>query len=212
MMKILKSLIMVFGMLSIASFSTNAYYSAQATISSNEFSTGTWEVVPARVVINEVYYDVDLTHGSMADEWIELYNAGGTSINIKDWYFEDNMGFSDKEIINQNYVIEPNQFVLLSINASIWNQYWGIIPSNAIKIALGGSRMFSGLGNDADRVILKNNAGTIIDQISYGDDVSVLNPSIPDVLKGHSISRNPAGLDTDSAADFVDLTYPTPGL
>jgi hypothetical protein len=210
-MKLLKLLVFVFGLLSVTSFATNAYYGDQATVSGNEFSTGTWSLPEARVVMNEVYYDVDDVHGGMEDEWIELYNAGNASINIKDWYLEDNMGYSDREVINQNYIIEPGQFVLLSANASIWNQYWGIVPENAVKIALGGTRIFSGLGNNGDRVILKNDSGLIIDQLSYGTDITVFNPSIPDVQKGHSISRNPAGFDTDVASDFINLTMPTPG-
>lgn len=211
-MKLLKSLVIVFGLLSISTFATNAYYSDQATVTSNEFSTGVWHIPEARVVINEVYYDVDSNHGGMEDEWIELYNAGDASINIKDWYLEDNGGFVDREVINQNYVIEAGQYLLLSVNASIWNQYWGILPSNENKIAFGGTRLFQGLSNDGDKVILKNSDGVIIDQISYGTNTSVFNPSIPDAQKGHSISRNPAGFDTDTAVDFIDLTVPTPGV
>jgi len=164
-----------------------------------------------RIVINEVYYDVDALHGTIADEWIEIYNAGDAAVNIKDWYLEDNGGFADRETINQNYIIDPGQFVLLSSNASIWNQYWNLVPESAIKIALGGSRIFSGLSNDGDKIILKNSDGISIDQISYGDDASVFISPIPDVQKGHSISRILAGFDTDLAIDFTDLILPTPG-
>ena len=47
--------------------------------------------------------------------------------------------------------------------------------------------------------------------MSYGDDTSQLNPSETDVVEGHSLEREPDGVDTNTNADFVDRTIPTPG-
>ena len=41
-MNILKSLLLIIGLLSFAALTTNAYYSDQATVTSNQFSTGIW--------------------------------------------------------------------------------------------------------------------------------------------------------------------------
>jgi hypothetical protein len=116
-----------------------------------------------------------------------------------------------KEVITQTYIIEPGQFVVLSANASTW-AFWPIIPSNAVKIALGGSRMFDGLRNKGDRVLLYDASGNLIDAVSWGDDKTAFDPPVlPIVAKGHSIERTSAGHDTNTAADWVERDNPTPG-
>ncbi len=154
--------------------------------------------------INEVYYDPDTCHGNERDEWIELYNACDFTVDLKDWYMLDNGGLSDKEKINQTYPIEPHSFVVLADNAQTWT-FWPLIPNQATKIALGGNRLFRGLGNGGDRLFLYEPSGNLADAMSYGADTSVFDPSALDVLKGHSLSRTPAGFDSDSAADWFDI-------
>ncbi|MCK4362889.1 MAG: hypothetical protein KAW13_06360, partial [Dehalococcoidia bacterium] len=68
-----------------------------------------------------------------------------------------------------------------------------------------------GLSNDGDRLILEDSAETVIDAISYGDDDTIMLPPCQDVAAGNSLERQPAGLDTDQASDFVDNPNPTPG-
>jgi cysteine-rich repeat protein len=155
--------------------------------------------------INEVYYDPDTCHGSYKDEWIELYNACSYEVNLKDWYLVDNGGMQDKEIISQNYPIPSHGFVAIAANAQTWT-YWPLIPNNATKIALGGQRLFGGLGDGFDDVFLYDKDNNFVDSVSWGSDTSAFNPSVPDVGRGHSISRKIAGLDTDTAEDWMD-TY-----
>ncbi|MCK4520484.1 lamin tail domain-containing protein [Candidatus Parcubacteria bacterium] len=163
--------------------------------------------------INEVYYHPDPEHQGKPNEekfeWIELYNNCEETVNLKDWYIEDNSG--GQEIIHQNYPIDPHEFVIIAANAAVWNTYWDIIPANAIKIALGGNMMFDGLDNDGDRVFLYDNNGNEIDAVSWGTDDSAFVPPVDDVDEGHSIARNPLAHDTDTADDWEDLPSPNPG-
>ena len=163
------------------------------------------------IVINEVYYDVGLrTNGSNSEsepdnEWIELYNTTALSINVKDWEICDN---NDCMTINPNVSVPSLGFALVSRDASTWT-FW-TIPSGIEKInSLGGTP--PQLSNVGDRVILKDNAGEIVDQMSYGTDNTILNPSAAGVAEGHSLERSPTGFDTDSGSDFVDRETPTPG-
>lgn len=195
---------------------TGAYFSDTVAVSGNSFETGSWGVppsTPARMVVNEVYYDVDASHGTTEPdyEWVELYNAGGNPENIKNWSITDN---SNTRIITANDLsVAPGEFVLISKTNNTWN-YWGIDPNSppagvhivALNYSIGG-----GLSNTEDKLILKNSTVVPVDQISYGTDTSILNPSIPDVSAGHSISRSPNGQDTDSKNDFINLSSPTPG-
>ena len=52
---------------------------------------------------------------------------------------------------------------------------------------------------------------TFIDALSYGDNDAIMLPPCQDIAAGHSLERQPAGLDTDQASDFVDNPNPTPG-
>jgi len=166
-----------------------------------------------RLVINEVYYDVCSgadCGGNKGDEgkneWIEIYNPTSNSVNISGWKICDN---TSCEIIPSSPAIPVGGFAIVTPQATTWD-YW-LIPAGVIKITLGISNIGNGLHNDDDRIILKDNLGNIVDQMSYGNDKTAFDPACPDVAEGHSLEREPAGKDTDTAADFVDRYPPTPG-
>ncbi len=161
-----------------------------------------------KVVINEVYYDVDASHGSEGtNEWIELYNPTSGPVNLKDYSIVDNSGIA--RTIHSNTYIPSNGYAVISKDASTWALYW-TMPASSVKIELG-SIIGNGLANTGDRVILKDANGDIVDQMGYGADTAVWNPACPDVPEGHSLARSPAGFDTDSSSDFTELTIPNPG-
>jgi signal peptidase len=166
----------------------------------------------AAIVINEVNYDPDEAHtvggtdGANSSEWIEIYNTTSFIVNLKDWVITDNSG-TERSVTTSNRNLGPGEFAILAKAANV-RTLWGF--SNDIFIPIG--EVFgNGLANTGDRVILKDSFGAIIDQMSYGTDINVFNPSAPDVTQGHSLERNPDGLDTNTAADFVDRNPPTPG-
>ena len=47
--------------------------------------------------------------------------------------------------------------------------------------------------------------------MSWGDNAFALQPAVADVPEGHSIERRAAGVDTDTAKDWVDNERPSPG-
>ncbi|GEM_PF-3529880 len=164
-----------------------------------------------KLVINEVYYDVDArtSNGSTEtegnNEWIEIYNSNNFAVPFKDWQICDN---NSCVTVNLNVDVPALGFALLSHDTNTW-KFW-TIPSGVEKInALGGTPL--ALNNNGDRVILKNPSGVVIDQMNYGNDTAVWNPAAGPVREGHSLEREPDGKDTDTAADFVDRDSPTPG-
>lgn len=156
------------------------------------------------VVINEVYYDVAPDKGnegndSNPDEWVELYNNTDDPVNLKNWTLSDN---SDMRIISHTNVdISAKGFAVLAKSANTWT-YWNI-PPEAEKISLG-QKIGDGLANAGDRLILRDNNGTEVDAVSWGSDTYAFAPSVSGVAEGHSISRVVKGVDTDSAADWMD--------
>ncbi len=189
--QILKSLFILFSVLFLATLATNSYFIDQVTVAGNTFQAGIWPTTP-RVVINEVYYDVDGAHGIEGkNEWVELYNLETTAVNLKNWTISDAVG--PAKTIHANISIPAGGFALISHDASTW-VLWGIIPGSMTTIQLG-QNIGSGLNNDADSVILKDSSNNLVDQMSYSSE-----------LEGHSWERNPKG-----TGSFIDNSSPTPG-
>jgi len=67
-------------------------------------STSEQPATPGKIVINEVQ-----TKGGFIADWVELYNAGGTAVDISGWVFKDD---KDKHAIvfPKGTVIEPGGF------------------------------------------------------------------------------------------------------
>ena len=51
-----------------------------------------WHEPAASVVINEIHYDPDVKTELV--EYIELYNAGTTDVNLTGWYFSSGLTYS----------------------------------------------------------------------------------------------------------------------
>jgi len=177
-------------------------------IIANSVSSGSWN----NVLINKVYYDVDASHGTDANnEWLELYNPSETPIDLSGWKICDN---TSCDTLSDSNIIPAGGFAIVTNSSTTWNYYWEI-PDDIIKIALNNS-VGGGLGNTADMLVLKNPDGLIIDQLNWGTPVStwanwnsnLWNPGATDVPDGHMLSRVPTGYDTDQASDFVDLGPP----
>ncbi len=158
---------------------------------------------PVHLVINEVMYDPDGPGNDASDEWIELYNPTGQPVSLAGWSLADAASADPLPAA----VIEPHGFAILAASDSFRQHFPSFTPT---LVVLGG-RIGNSLGNDGDRLVLRDPSGAVADSISWGSDTSVLAPAIADVPSGHSIERRVPGSDTDSAADFVDNVRPSPG-
>lgn len=187
-----------FSLVTYASFT-----SGQATITGVTLSTAaSFGSVPQSgdVVINEVYYQ-----GGANSEWVELYNAGNTDVDLNGWKIGDS--FSDDPLATSSLILSPNSFAVIvgSNNSGL------AIAPGAIKIILPSTAVGNNLNNDGDRIYIEDNNHNIVDELSYGNNTSVWNPAIPLVTTGHSFARSPKGFDTNQVANFVDLAVPNPG-
>lgn len=164
------------------------------------------EAITSYPVVNEIYYNVDAGKGNdPQNEWAEIYNPTEAEVDISGWQICDN-SFCDT--VPLSTPIPTKGFAVITPNASTWD-YWAV-PGTAIKIVLD-SNIGGGLADSGDAVILKNTSGDKIDSMSYGDDSSELNPSIPDSGKGKSLARIIKGYDSDSAKDWIINATPNPG-
>jgi hypothetical protein len=156
------------------------------------------------VVINEVQYDATQPGTDAPFEWVELFNSINEPVELVGWIISDNYG-SDPI---PSLILPPHGFAVI---AATQDFYTNFPDFTGTIVFIEDGQIGRGLSNDGDRLILMDNAASIIDALSYGDDYSILLPPCQDVAAGHSLERQPAGMDTDQASDFVDNPNPTPG-
>ncbi|MCX6667506.1 MAG: lamin tail domain-containing protein, partial [Euryarchaeota archaeon] len=166
------------------------------------------------IVINEVMYNP--TQDDNYNEWIELYNPTNQSINVSGWSITDNSAedFLEGDLENGNgtTVVPPNGYAIIADHGTkIYENF--SISNNAIRLYVDDFGIGNGLGNDQDKLILKNNTGNEIDSLEWGYDYPDVIGSPADLVnEGHSLARH-QGIDTNNSSnDFYDCAIPTPGL
>ena len=185
---------------------TAAYFSDTENSTNNTFSAAS--VFTNHLVINEVMFDPPTPNacGSELDaEWVEIYNPTSSPVNLDTWSVGDGNSTDDLP----NVSLPAGGFAIVSDCAqSSFTSIW-TLPGGSIYIDLSGS-IGNGLNNGGEHMRLFNGA-TLIDDMSYGSNTDAFSPSVTPPVADHSMERDPDGVDTNTAADFVDRTVPTPG-
>ena len=135
------------------------------------------------IVINE-YLANPREEGSYSQEYIEFYNKSEKYIDLSGWRIADN---TDTTQALPAYVLYPNSYLLVSADTSIFDL------ENAIEIT-----SFRSLNNFGDRIILLNNFGQVIHELSYTSSTlgianELINPETPCITSAsytESLSRN----------------------
>jgi hypothetical protein len=155
-------------------------------------------------LINEFQYDSPQSGTDAPYEWIELFNCTTETIELKGWGISDNYG-SDTI---PSLTLPSHGFAVIAATQDFHTNFPDFTGT---IVFIEDGQIGNGLGNDGDRLILKDSMATIIDALSYGNNETIMLPPCRDVAAGHSLERQPAGFDTDQASDFVDNPNPTPG-
>jgi hypothetical protein len=117
---------------------------------------GITNLVYADIVINEIAWMG--TKNSANEEWVELYNSGNASVSVDGWNILNSKGV----MVNLEGEISPGEYFLICrTTPSVTNPLNGICDIN--KTFSG-----SGLNNENDQVILKNESGQTIQSVSSG--------------------------------------------
>ncbi len=177
-----------------------------------------------KILISEVYYDPDVVPEPLG-EWIELYNFGITEVDLRCILIGDEEtrgGGEGMLAFPLGHKIDPNNVVVIAHQAKLFNDNFGFLPNFEISDSIekvpdmntnhDWSTGQVNLNNSGDELILLSIKESILDEVSWGDSSFAFTPPVSNVSPGHSISRQPADLDTDSAADWIDLPDPNPGL
>ena len=157
------------------------------------------------VVLNEVEYMCRHDGDESDYEWVELYNPSSAAVTLDGWTLRDNFAST----LLPTRTIGPQALLVVVVRRT---GFLANYPQFAGELVELGRPIGNGLANSGDRLILSDAAGRRVDALSYGQDMTVLEPAIPAVAdKGRSLERRPAGHDTDQASDFQEQLVPSPG-
>jgi len=112
------------------------------------------------VIINEIMYDPSINNS----EFIELFNASDTSINIGGWTIQDEAK-AEVEVAETNKEIYPGEYFVISSDSLIFNNY--SFPDSA-KVFV--SKNLFALSNESKLILLTDFWGNTIDSVVYYAD------------------------------------------
>jgi hypothetical protein len=142
-------------------------YKTDGTVPQDDATTDAAPSLP-NLVINEILADPDGTSGdangdgtvsTTNDEFVEIVNIDGASVDISGYTVED--GFGLRHTFAASTIIPDGQSIVV---------FGGGIPTNIPGSAVIASTGALGLNNDGDNVILKDDLGNIVASESYGSE------------------------------------------
>ncbi len=142
-----------------------------------------------KIVINEVMYRPTKASDELG-EWLELYNAGTVSVDLKDWVIRDKAQNLHK--IASSVALEPGGYVVLGRNGD-FAKNGAYVPDYVY------AEFF--LANSADSIVLVDSKGAIVDEVSYKVDA----PWPSDTI-GRSIELQDATADNSKPESWAAAT------
>lgn len=147
------------------------------------------------IVINEIMQNPQAV-ADTAGEWLELYNAGATAIDLNGWELRD-AGADHHTIDNGGPLwLAPGGYMVLGRNAD---------PAANGGVTLAYRYSGFTLGNAADAIILLDPAGREVDRVAYDGGPTFPNPN------GASMQLVHPSLDNSIGANWRVAITPWPG-
>jgi len=118
----------------------------------------------AAIIITEIMYDPLGTEP--AAEWIEIYNNGGSAVDLQNWQIDDIAGGeSAATLTTSSFSIAAGGFVILSTRTlSVFNSTWGTSLSSAQFLQLASWAQFN---NTGDEVRLLDSSSVVQSSVTY---------------------------------------------
>jgi hypothetical protein len=110
---------------------------------------------PGTIVINELMANPAAVLDN-AGEYVELYNAGGSAVDLQGWEIRDNFGV---DTIDVPLVVPAGGYVVLGVNDDP-------TTNGGITVAFEYVSTIA-LGNSGDRFVIKDASGATVDSVAY---------------------------------------------
>lgn len=109
----------------------------------------------AQIVITEIMYNPPES-GTDSTEFIELYNAGGSSVDLQNYTFSSGVTFT----FSSSTVVAAGGYAVVAVDAAAFQAYYGVAPTG----------QFSGaLGNGGEPIALRDGSNALVDSVNYDD-------------------------------------------
>ncbi|MEA3430879.1 MAG: lamin tail domain-containing protein, partial [Nanoarchaeota archaeon] len=173
-------------------FSVAGEYNVTVIVEDNESNNVSYEwnvtvsnvVTPVNVVFSEIMYDA-------AIEWVEVYNAEVSEINMSGWEFYENNNNLLTAVTTS--ILPAGGYAILTENeVAFMGQYPGYTGLIFTYSSTGG------LDNGGETIRLYGEDGTLVDNVSYGDTA----PWPTTVTTGYSIELTDMALDNNEGANW----------
>jgi hypothetical protein len=142
------------------------------------------------LVINEIMF----APSPGEPEWIELFNASNSAVNLKKWTVSDRV--SHAALSQKDIFLLPGGFIVLCRDSTLKKYY--DIPSGVLTCSLPQ------LNNSGDMIVIRDSAGLTIDSLEYNRPIT----------NGRSLERIDAARPSDEASNWEVSLSPfkaTPG-
>ncbi len=113
----------------------------------------------AGVVINEIMYHP--SGDDPAGEYIELHNSGAATVDLGGWRFTDGVSLTLPAATS----LAPGGYLVVTGNPAAFH-----VKYPAVGNYLSGTGWTGRLSNSGNRLILRDAAGTVVDEVAYADD------------------------------------------
>ena len=117
------------------------------------------QLSPGKIVINEINYNSHDSHDT--GDWIELFNAGESEIDITNWVMKDDNN-DHAFILSENTIIESGGYFIIAQRPSDFLNFF------VSTMPLAGPFNF-GLSGGGDEIRIFNDQGMLIDSVKYDD-------------------------------------------
>ena len=113
--------------------------------------------VNSGIVINEIGAYPTSTH-----EWVEIWNKGNESIDIKDWKFwENNTNHGLKAVTTSDSIISPNEYAVICQDSDVF-----LLDYPNFSGSVFDSSWVS-LSEDGEQIGLKDSSGNFVEEFNY---------------------------------------------
>jgi len=149
------------------------------------------------------------------NEWIEIFNPSNKSINISGWSISDNFSNDtiegDFDNFNGSTIIPAMSYAIIADHGTkIYENF--SIPNSTTCLYIDDKSIGNGLGNNGDKLILRNNKSEIIDSVKWIENYSdITGKTIKKVNEGSSICRFEKEILNKTCEKYYEGFIPTPG-
>ena len=161
----------------------------------------------SQIVISEVHYKPDPVTEPI--EFVEIHNTGNTPADLSGWLLDGGIQY----LFPAGAIIAPNAYAVIAQNSNAFGAMYGQTPAG----------QFQGkLSNEGERITLRNDRASIVDEISYqlgfpwptvgtppSSSIQLIHPSLDNAQPGawRSAMPSPGGSSTlyaDNAPPLID--------